>query len=365
MFRTGDFGSPTARPMERWSEEAASRWYDTLPWLIGCNFTPAYAINQLEFWQHDTFDLAVIERELEWAASLGMNAVRVYLHDLLWNEDSAGFTARIDPFLAAADAQNIKTMLVLFDSCWDPEPNLGPQRDPEDGVHNSGWVQSPGAKALRDVSQHSRLRDYVTGVVKAFADDDRVLAWDIWNEPDNGADVSLCDPELLDAKSALVMPLLIEAFDWARSCQPSQPLTSAIWLGNWAHLDHMTPIQRVQTSYSDVISFHNYEGPEQFAQRVAWLKRFHRPVLCTEYMARATGSTFQAILPHAKDQRVAAFNWGLVRGRTQTHLAWDREQNLASDQGPLPWFHDVLHPDGTPYCPVEAEFLRRISRAAA
>jgi hypothetical protein len=345
----------------RWGVAKATRWYDALPWLVGCNYIPAYAVNQLEFWQAGTFDLSAIDRELAWAASLGMNAARVYLHDLLWQEDPAGFTARIDSFLSAAERHGIKTMLVLFDSCWHPEPALGPQRDPHPGVHNSGWVQSPGVPALSDPSQIGRLRDYVTGVVGAFANDDRVLAWDIWNEPDNGHEVSLCSPQLLAAKSALVTPLLLEAFRWARSCGPSQPLTSAIWLGNWSARRHLTPIQQVQTSCSDVISFHNYEKPGQFAQRVNWLRRFNRPILCTEYMARTQGSTFEAILPHAKEQRVAAFNWGLVRGRTQTHLAWDSKQSRGIDEGLHPWFHDVLHSDGTPYCRGEAEFLRRIT----
>ena len=113
----------------RWTPARAAEWYATLPWLVGCNLTPAYAINQLEFWQGETFDLDAIDRELGWAAGLGMNAVRVYLHDLLWLDDARGLLARVDAFLAAAaaaDRHGIRTMLVLFDSCWHPEPALGP-----------------------------------------------------------------------------------------------------------------------------------------------------------------------------------------------------------------------------------------------
>ncbi|HEY0313442.1 MAG TPA: cellulase family glycosylhydrolase [Allosphingosinicella sp.] len=345
----------------RWSEGAAHQWYDGLPWLVGCNFTPSYAINQLEFWQAETFDPVAIDRELAWAAALGMNAVRVYLHDLLWQQDPEGFAARIEIYLATADRHGIRTMLVLFDSCWDPDPALGPQRDPAPGVHNSGWVQSPGMAALSDPAQHERLRRYVTGVVAAFADDPRVLAWDIWNEPDNGPEVALCNRAVLAAKSALVTPLLVEAFRWAREAGPSQPLTSAIWLGNWSADHRLSPIQRVQTANSDVISFHNYGKPREFARRLRWLKSFGRPILCTEYMARSVGSTFQAILPKAKKHRVAAFSWGLVSGRTQTHFAWDREENDKIARGSRRWFHDILHADGQPHLPHEAEFLRRIT----
>ncbi|TMJ19316.1 MAG: 1,4-beta-xylanase [Alphaproteobacteria bacterium] len=346
---------------ERWTSEAAHGWYSALPWLVGCNFTPSYAINQLEFWQAETFDLAVIDRELQWAAELGMNAARVYLHDLLWHHDAEGFVERIHAFLATASRHGIRTMLVLFDSCWDPHPALGPQGDPRPGVHNSGWVQSPGDPALSDPSQHDRLRDYVAGIVAAFARDERVLAWDIWNEPDNGPEVALCDPRLLAAKASLVAPLLIAAFGWARSAAPEQPLTSGIWLGDWSAPDLLSPIQRAQTAHSDFISFHNYGATADFDQRVRWLKGFGRPTMCTEYMARSTGSTFEAILPSAKEERVAAFCWGLVRGRTQTNLAWNAEENPLICEGSMPWFHDILHPDGTPHLPDEVAFLRRIT----
>jgi len=349
----------------RWTAERAHEWHARLGWLVGCNFTPSYAINQLEFWQRETFDLEAIDRELGWAADLGMNSARVYLHDLLWQQDPDGFVQRIESYLAAADRHGIRTMLVLFDSCWDPEPVLGPQRDPLPGVHNSGWVQSPGIPALSDTAQHRRLEDYVTGIVSAFANDDRVFAWDIWNEPDNGPEVALCDPVALAAKAALVTPLLSAAFEWARACHPQQPLTSGIWLGDWSAPDLLSPIQRTQTSNSDVISFHNYGTAADFEQRVRWLNGFGRPMLCTEYMARSIGSTFEAILPLAKEQQVGAFCWGLVRGRTQTHLAWNAADNDEIDRGGQPWFHDILDTDGTPHSAEETTFLRRITGRVA
>ena len=243
--------------INRWSPEAARKWHKALPWQVGCNFTPSYAINQLEMWQAESFDIAAIDAELALAAGLGMNAARVYLHDLLWEQDSAGFMARIDQYLAAADAHGIKTMLVLFDSCWDPHPELGPQRAPTLGVHNSGWVQSPGMKVLADKAQHDRLEHYVRGIVGRYARDPRVLAWDIWNEPDNGPEVALCDPAQLAHKADLVVPLLIEAFQWAREAGATQPLTSGIWLGDWSAPSLLSPIQVAQTANSDVISFHN------------------------------------------------------------------------------------------------------------
>ena len=348
---------------DRWTTESAQAWHKALPWQIGCNFTPSYAINQLEMWQADSFDIAAIDAELALAAGLGMNAARVYLHDLLWAQDSAGFVSRIDEYLAAADRYGIKTMLVLFDSCWDPHPELGVQRPPALGVHNSGWVQSPGMKVLADIGQHAPLQAYIEGIVGRYANDPRVLAWDIWNEPDNGPEVALCDPLVLRAKADLVVPLLVQAFAWARSQHPTQPLTSGIWLGDWSAPDLLSPIQTAQTANSDVISFHNYGHAKDFKQRVKWLKAMGRPLLCTEFMARPTGSTFEAILPAAKKAGVGAFCWGLVQGKTQTHLPWDSWATPYADDPTRPWFHDIFDAAGVPHDATEVDFIRKLTDA--
>jgi hypothetical protein len=345
----------------RWSPAAAHIWHKALPWLVGCNFTPSNAINQLEMWQPESFDLALIDAELAMAAGLGMNAVRVYLHDLLWWSDAAGLQARVDAFLEVADRHGIRTMLVLFDSCWGTHPELGTQRAPTPGVHNSGWVQSPGMAVLGDDRHHARLQDYVTGIVGRFANDARVLAWDIWNEPDNGPEVALCDPLVLKAKADLVVPLLVDAFGWARDAGATQPLTSGIWLGDWSAPDLLSPIQRAQTGCSDVISFHNYGTAKDFRQRVKWLKTMGRPLLCTEFMARPVGSTFEAILPVAKKANVGAFCWGLVQGKTQTHLPWDSWANPYADDPSRAWFHDIFDAAGVPHDATEVEFIRKLT----
>jgi hypothetical protein len=171
---------------ERWTEAQANAWYTQQPWPVGADFLPSTAVNELEMWQADTFDPATIDRELGWADAIGMNTMRVFLHNLLWDQDPKGFTSRIDTFLGIAARHHIRPVFVLFDSCWDPRPKLGPQHPPIPGVHNSGWVQAPGTEVLSDPAQFPRLEIYVKGVVGAFANDPRILAWDIWNEPDNG-----------------------------------------------------------------------------------------------------------------------------------------------------------------------------------
>ncbi len=341
----------------RWSEEKADAWYQKQSWPVGSNFVPKDAINELEMWQAATFDPTEIDKELGWAEGMGMNTMRVFLHDLLWEQDADGFKQRIDTFLGIAAKHHIRPVLVLFDSCWDPNPKLGPQHPPIPGVHNSGWVQSPGEKGLRDRAEYPRLKAYVEGVVGAFAKDDRILAWDVWNEPDNGNDSSYGKEDPRN-KNALVALLLPQVFIWARSAHPVQPLTSGVWHDDWSSLEKLNAIERVQLTESDVISFHNYGWPEEFEARIKTLMRYHRPLLCTEYMARGAGSTFDTILPLAKKYHVGAINWGFVEGKTQTNLPWDSWERPYVLIQPTVWFHDVLYPDGKPYREREVELIR-------
>lgn len=345
---------------DRWSEAKAKDWYAHQPWLVGSNFLPASAINELEMWQADTFDPQEIDREFSWAEGLGMNTMRVFLHDLLWQQDPAGFKQRVDQFLTIAAKHHIRPIFVLFDSCWDPYPKLGPQHPPIPGVHNSGWVQSPGAKALSDPRQEPRLQAYVEGIVGALANDPRVLAWDVWNEPSNTNGSAYGKVELKD-KQKYVLALLPKVFAWARAAHPSQPLTSGLWEGDWSSPEKLDPIGRVQLEQSDVISFHNYSWPEDFEKHVQWLESYHRPILCTEYMARPVGSTFDTILPIAKQHHVAAINWGFVAGKSQTYLPWDSWEKPYVLQPPPVWFHDVFYPDGRPYREREAAIIRELT----
>src|SRR5690349_3144653 len=353
--------SRAAGQKQRWTEQQANAWYAQQPWLVGSNYIPRSAINQLEMWQEGTFNPAQIDQELGWAESLGMNTMRVFLHDLLWQQDADGFKKRIDQFLTIAAKHHIRPLFVLFDSCWDPLPHLGPQHPPIPGVHNSGWVQSPAVSALADPAQYPRLRDYVQGVIGAYAGDPRVLAWDLWNEPANENSDSYGKEELRDKRERVAI-LLPQAFQWARAAHPTQPLTSGVCCVEWnpdgRNLDR---IRQIQLRESDIITFHNYSWPEYFQRQVVWLKKYNRPVICTEYMARPVGSTFDALLPLAKQQRVGMINWGFVAGKTQTYLPWDSWQHPYVVAEPPVWFHEVLRPDGTPYRQAEVDLIRELT----
>ena len=349
-----------AEARDRWTEAQAKAWYDRQPWLVGSNYTPASAINQLEMWQAETWNPAEIDRELGLAQAIGMNTMRVFLHDQLWEQDAEGFKRRIDEFLTIAARHKIKPLFVLFDSCWDPNPKLGPQHPPIPGVHNSGWVQGPGMAGLRDKRRYPAYKAYVQGVIGAFARDERVLGWDLWNEPDNGAD----QYKGQEGKEPLVRALLAQVFQWARDVDPSQPVTSGVWIGeDWTPGGKSSPMEKLQLSQSDVITFHDYNWPETFERRINQLIPYNRPILCTEYMARGNGSTFDGSLPIAKRYNVAMMNWGFVDGRTQTRLPWDSWQKPYVMAEPTIWFHEVLRADGTPYRQAEVDLIKRLAAA--
>ncbi len=347
-------------PRERWTEAEAAAYWAKQPYAIGGNFLPRDAINELEMFQAATYDPAEIDKELGWAQAAGMTTMRVFLHDLLWQQDSKGFTQRLDNFLSIAARHGIKPVLVLFDSCWDPNPKLGPQHPPIPGVHNSGWVQSPGI-ALADQSQQARFEAYVKGVVGAFASDNRILLWDLWNEPDNTGGGSY--PVKFPNKIALMNAMLPSVFAWARSVGPVQPLSSGVWNhDHWDQASTWNTTERTQLNESDVITFHDYSWPEKFETRIKQLQTYHRPILCTEYMARGAGSTFDSSLPIAARYNVGAINWGLVKGLMQTYLPWDSWKVPYTDREPPVWFHDVFYEDGRPYRQAEIDLIKRIAQ---
>jgi len=352
--------SLTVLAQGRWSEQQARDWYARQPWLVGSNYNPASAINQLEMWQADSFDPKRIDLELGWAEGLGMNTMRVFLHDLLWQQDAEGFKKRLDQFLTIAAKHKIKPMFVLFDSVWDPDAKLGKQHAPKPGVHNSGWVQSPNRTTLQDAAAYPHLEAYVKGVVGAFARDQRILAWDVWNEPDNtnGGSYGQLEPK---NKVELVLALLPRVFAWAREAKAEQPLTSGVWKGDWSTAEKLGAMERLQIDLSDVITFHNYDSPTEFEKRINWLVRYNRPIICTEYMARGNGSFFFGSMPVGKIHNVGMINWGFVQGKTQTNLPWDSWEHPYIDREPAVWFHEVFRNDGTPYMVEEVEFIRRMT----
>ncbi len=324
-------------------------------WYWGGNFVPSTAINQFEMWQAKDFNPEVIDRELGFASKIGMNLMRVYLHDLLWEEDSAGFLQRMEHYLEISDRHGIRTMFVFFDDCWKSEFSLGKQPAPRPGAHNSGWIQSPGNQAADDLSERSRLERYVKSVLTHFAHDRRIVLWDLYNEPGNGtAGDHFTTTGLRESAS---LPLLKDVFRWAREVSPDQPITAA----PWKFEQEFDELNRFMFENSDVVTFHAYNKPAELQERINFIRYVAdgRPMLCSEYMARHVGSTFSECLPILKKNKIGAVNWGLVSGKTQTVLPWEYLMKTADLNIP---FHDVFNRDGSLLVPAESAVFKEISR---
>ncbi len=327
----------------QWTVEQAKTWYEKQPWIVGCNYVPSTAVNTTEMWQIETFDPATIDRELALAQDLGFNSTRVFVQYLVWKQDPEGLRKRLEQFVALADKRGLTTMPVLFDDCAfaGKQPYLGKQDDPVPGVHNSAWTPSPGHQRVVDKAAWPDLEKYVADIVGHFANDKRVVAWDLYNEPGNNG---------MGNKS---LPLVRECFAWARKAKPSQLLTIGVWNGGLKELN------AAQNELSDVVSFHSYGNLDAVKGMVAGLRAHKRPILCTEWMARGMGSLPRTHLPFFRQERIACYNWGLVNGKTQTHLPWSSKKG---DPEPKPWHHDLFRKDLTPYDPQEVEFIRGFLR---
>ena len=349
--------------MKKWNKEQAFSWYENLDWIVGCNYLPSNAINQLEMFQVDTYDKEINLKELSWAKDLGFNSVRVYLHDLLWNESDV-FKKNLNDFLDICNRLEIRPILVLFDDCHRPYPKLGKQPKPVRGVHNSGWKQSPGMALVHEIYENKehdeipRLQKFVEEILHDFSDDERILMWDIYNEPGQFG---------IGEKAITLLELV---WKWALEVRPSQPLTAC--LDGSVGKD----IIECNAENSDVITFHTYEG-EKLQETIDRLAKYERPLLCTEYMAREFGSTFEFSLPIFKEGNIGCFNWGLVAGKSQTHFGWSTILDLKKkkeagefledgDAIPEPaiWFHDILRVDGTPYSEDEVNFIKQITSSS-
>lgn len=339
------FGSSSnaVQAQSRWTEAQANAWYAKLPWLSGCDYIPATAINQIEMWSKKTYDPRQIDKELGWAEGLGFNTMRVFLSSVVYQHDPDGLKARMNDFLSICQRHGIKPLFVFFDDCWNAESAYGKQPAPKTGIHNSGWVRDPSVSLRGDtVKLYAALSKYVTDIISTFAQDDRILLWDLYNEPGNSK------------HGVSSLPLLRKVFEWARSARPSQPLTSGIW--KWSR--EFAPLNALQLNESDVISYHDYGTPEHHANTIRYLQMLNRPLVCTEYMARTKGSLFKDIMPLLKDNKVVAINWGFVAGKTNTMYAWDTP--MPDGKEPKVWFHDIYRTDGTPYSQEEIDLIKRL-----
>jgi hypothetical protein len=291
----------------------------------GVNYVPSNAVNATQMWQR--FDTVTIDRELGYAEASGLNSLRVFIQYVVYENDPAGFRDRFDAFLQLASRHGLSVMPVLFDDCWLAEPSLGEQAlEPRPGVHNPYWQRSPGERR-KGLAFRSALRRYVEDLLGRFGRDRRIIAWDLYNEP-----------QTRDSSVALVR----DVFAWARRIAPSQPLT-ACWYG---------------ALLSDITSVHFYvspsRDPDEARRAVESAKSSGRPVVATEALGRPNHGELHEILPVFRESRIGWYLWELMIGADQTRYQWPNAPPAADEIV----FQGLLYPDGTPYSEDELNLIR-------
>jgi hypothetical protein len=198
----------------------------------------------------------------------------------------------------------------------------------------------------RNLNNQKILEGYIKNTISRFAKDSRILAWDLYNEPGNN-----------ENPDKFAVPMLTQSFQWARAVNPTQPVFAAVWTGDWGK--NLSPLNKVMLEESDVIVFHSYDNIDIFKSKHKELEQYKRPIICNEYMARPNNSTFKDIMPYMKANKVGAYNWGFVSGKTQTIYPWD-SWNKVYDEEPKVWFHDILRQDGTPFDEAETKLIKSL-----
>jgi hypothetical protein len=333
---------PAPSTGSRWSSEKANQWYARQPWLCGFNYIPAHAISYTEMWLPYNFDVVKIDKELSLAQDIGFNCLRVVLPFVVWEHDPEAFKQRLREFLDVCDKRGIKVMFCIFEDCGEiRNPTYGKQPDVLKGAYANAWSASPGDAMVLDPATWPRLEKYLKDIIGTFKDDPGVLAWDLYNEPTNGG---------MGNRS---LPLLTRAFEWARAVNPIAPLTVGVWNEN-------QQLNAIALNNSDILTFHNYHNAKNQTARIKELKSYGRPILNTEWLCRHQDSTPESCLPLFARENVCCMHWGLVNGRSQTHLHWGAQPG---DAEPDVWQHDLYLGDHTPYQKNEIELFRRTIRS--
>jgi hypothetical protein len=345
-FAVGAQQSEVSSPentLQRWSLEKANAWYNKQPWPCGFNYIPANAISYTEMWMPYSFDPVFMDKELELAEKIGFNSLRVVLPFVVWEHDPQAFKQRLGAFLEVCNRHGIKVMFALFDDCVFgsdeklKDPWYGKQPEVLKGWYANGWTPSPGHSMVRDPGTWPRLEKYVKDIIFSFKDDHRVWIWDLYNEPTNSG---------MENAS---LPLVQKVFIWARESKPSQPLTIGQWNGN-------DKLNEIIYANSDIITFHDYDDAAKLALHIKTLKQQGRPIINTEWLNRGRGSVVTTCLPVFKNENVGCMHWGLVNGKTQTHLSWGWRPGQGE---PKVWQHDLFTNDHVPYDNEELALFRK------
>ncbi len=359
----------------RWSKEQAWTWYDSRPWLRGCNYMSADCANRIDQWQALGFEerFETTERELQLMQKTGFNTVRLIPEYVVWKEEHDGFMVRFDRYLSLCAKYGISCMIVLANDCMPPKneywkkPQLGEQAWVI-GYH--GGKKSAQHSAFSSVAPHFYFDDpdecehyfaMVRELVTKYRTDARICIWDVYNEPGNGH------------RTEVTPPVLQRMFDTVRACAPTQPLTCAMWtyrqLSSAGTNDPYQKINRIILDNVDLVSYHFYGDYNTHVKIIRYLKTFGRPILNTEWLGRIFHNDVFSLFPLFYLEKIGCYNWGFVAGKYQTYEPWEGTWSAydtggAQDVDFTKWFHDLYRPSHHPYDPKEIAVIQEFSALA-
>lgn len=353
----------------QWAKEQAWKWYNARPWIRGCNFMSSDCANRIDQWQEFGFEerFETTKREIELAASIGYNSFRLILEFEVWDKEHDGFMKRLDRYLSYMYDHGITAMLVLSNDCtvpkslWKPAV-MGPQS--YDIGYHGGRKASPHRSyegyderwhILDDPDIAKRYYEFVREIITTYAHDERVIIWNIMNEPSNER----------GEKSLVHME---KFFEIAWTISPDQPLCADIWSG-MRGARASTVIEQRALELSDVISFHQYGSFDTMVSEIEQIKTLGRPALNTEWLHRIFGNNVDNMYPLFYLEKIGSYNWGFVAGKYQTYEPWegiwmDIEAGRGKNYDLTKWQHDLFRPSMRPYDPKEIEIIKKYNEKA-
>lgn len=353
--------------MDTWSKEKIWDWYGSRPWIRGCNFMSSDCANRIDQWQEYGFEkrLETADRELAVAEEIGYNSIRIILEFEVWDRQHDGFMRRLDKYLETAYKHGIDAMVVLANDCCVPKSLYKPvvfgEQHYDVGYHGGRKSSPHAAYASADNEERYHPLDepeirecyykMVKEIITEYAHDERVLIWNLFNEPGNN-------------RGNKSLPYIEKFFEIARAINPMQPLCADTWNGVDENGRAKNLIEQRVLELSDVVSFHGYEPYNETVDMIANLKKTGKPLFNTEWLHRIAHNTVQEIFPLMYLEKIACYNWGFVAGKYQTYEPWESvwqeyEKNPKADIDFTKWQHDLIRPSLRPYDPRETEIIKR------
>lgn len=356
---------------EKWSKEKAWDWYNSRSWIRGCNFMSSDCANRVDQWQEFGFEerFETTRRELQLVKETGFNSIRIIPEFIVWLKEHDGFMERFERYIAEADKNGISCMVVLGNDCMPPKEealkrmNLGEQHV-DWGYHGGrkvsqhGKFSGAGYSLLDDEEYALKYYEFVREIVTKYKDDERIIIWDVFNEPGNSN------------RKSMSLPHMMKFFEIIRNIDPIQPLTVGIWTQT-VNFDNLLEIEKIGLENSDIITYHNYNSYENNIEEMHLLKKLGRPVINTEWLARCSKNTVEEMFPLYFLEKIGCYCWGFVAGKYQTYEPWNgvwdgykENPEAYRDFDFSKWLHDLYRPSLNPYVPMEIELIKRFSALA-